>query len=73
MSIGTEILKDIVTLNGLFFQCLFTFERERETECEQVRGRERERDAESEAGSTFGAVSMEPDAGLELMNLEVMT
>ena len=37
------------------------------------RGREREGDTESEAGSGLEALSMEPDAGLELMNCEVMT
>ena len=39
------------------------------------RGRERERegDTESEAGPRLRAVSTEPDAGLELMNPEIMT
>ena len=37
------------------------------------RGREREGDIESEAGSRLPAVSTEPDAGLELMNLEIVT
>ena len=38
------------------------------------RGRsEREGDTESEAGSRFQAVSTDPDAGLELMDLEIMT
>ena len=36
-------------------------------------GAEREGDTESEAGSTLQAVSTEPDAGLELMNHEIMT
>ena len=31
-------------------------------------GAEREGDTESEAGFRFGAVSTEPDVGLELMN-----
>ena len=34
---------------------------------------EREGDTESEAGSKFWAVSTEPDAGLKLMNFEIMT
>ena len=34
---------------------------------------EREGDAESEAGSRLRAVSTEPDAGLELVNCEIMT
>ena len=35
--------------------------------------REREGDTESEAVSRLQAVSTEPDAGLELMNCEIMT
>ena len=34
---------------------------------------EREGDTESKAGSRLQAVSTEPDAGLELMNHEIMT
>ena len=34
---------------------------------------EREGDTESEAGSRLRAVSIEPDAGLELMNCGIMT
>lgn len=36
-------------------------------------GAEREGDIESEAGSRLQAVSTEPDAGIELMNYEIMT
>ena len=36
-------------------------------------GAEREGDTESEAGPRLRAVSTEPDAGLELMNQEIMT
>ena len=36
-------------------------------------GAEREGDAESEAGSRLGAVSTEPDAGLELTDREIVT
>ena len=36
-------------------------------------GAEREGDIESEAGSRLRAVSMEPDAGLEPMNREIVT
>ena len=36
-------------------------------------GAEREGDAESEAGSRLRAVSTEPDKGLELTDLEIMT
>ena len=36
-------------------------------------GAEREGDTESEAGSRLRAVSTEPDAGLELTDLEIVT
>ena len=36
-------------------------------------GAEREGDVEFEAGSRLWAASTEPDAGLELMNREIMT
>ena len=54
---------------NVFNVYLFLNERKRE----QWRGREREGDTESEAGSRLGAVSTEPDAGLELTNCEIMT
>ena len=49
---------------------------QRETETEHERGRGRERETQNpkpEAGSRLLAVSTEPDAGLELTNLEIMT
>ena len=36
-------------------------------------GGQREREGESKAGSSLWAVSAEPDAGLQLMNGEIMT
>ena len=48
---------------------MFIFERE----STWGRGREREGDTESEAGFRLQAVSTEPDAGLELINCEIMT
>ena len=36
-------------------------------------GAEREGDTEFEAGCRFRAVSTEPDAGLKLINCEIMT
>ena len=36
-------------------------------------GAEREGDTESEGGSRLRAVSTEPDAGLELVNQEIMS
>ena len=44
-------------------------QRERESESEE----RIQRDTESEAGSRLWAVRTEPDAGLELMDLEIMT
>ena len=45
---------------------------QRETEHEWGRA-EREGDTESEAGSKLRAISPGPDAGLELMNREIVT
>ena len=53
----------------IFKKILNLFSRERARAGE---GR-RERERESEAGSRLGAVSTEPDAGLELTNRETMT
>ena len=55
---------------------MFIFERDRERHRYRVqvgRDREREGDIESEAGSRLKAVITEPDVGLELTNLEIMT
>ena len=50
---------------------MFILERERA----QAGGRQREREGhtESKAGARLQTVSTEPDAGLELTNLETMT
>ena len=48
---------------------MFIFERERE----RAREEQREGDTESEAGSSFWAVSPEPDMGLKLTDCEIMT
>ena len=50
---------------------MFIFERERDSM--NGGGEDRERDTESEAGSRLWAVSTEPNAGLELMNCDIMT
>ena len=50
---------------------MFIFEGERQSM--SGGGAEREGDTESEAGSRILAVSTEPDAGLELVNREIMT
>ena len=52
---------------------MFIFDRDRQTEHEWGRGRQRQEDAESEAGSRLGAVSTEPDLGLQLTSCEIMT
>ena len=52
---------------------MFIFETERKRDRAQVREGQRVRGTESEAGSRLRAVSAEPDAGLELMDREIMT
>ena len=58
-----------------FFLSFLTFIHRWETERQSTSGRgaEREGDTESEAGSRLWAVLTEPDVGLELTNLEIMT
>ena len=50
---------------------LFIFETERDSMSRG--GEKREGDTDSQAGSRLRAVSTEPDAGLELMDHEIMT
>ena len=53
---------------------IYFWEREREHERGQWgAGAERKGDTESEAGSRLWAVGTEPNAGLELVNCEIMT
>ena len=58
---------------------IYFWERERASVRARMRtlpswgGAETEGDTESEAGSKLGAVSTEPDMGLELTNHEIMT
>ena len=52
---------------------VYLFLRDRERRSTSGGGAEREGDAESEAGSRLPAVSTEPDAGLELTDLKIMT
>ena len=47
--------------------------RERQRQSMSRGGAEREGDTESEAGSRLGAISTEPNVGLELMSCEIMT
>ena len=55
----------------IVFNVYYSRERERERVSRGMA--EREGDAELEAGSRLQAVSTEPDAGLELMDREIMT
>ena len=61
----------------VFFVCLFLFFSVylflRERQSVSGVGAEREGDTESEAGSRPQAISIEPEAGLELTDHEVMT
>ena len=52
---------------------IFGSERERQRQKVSGEGAQGKGDTESEAGSRLRAVSTEPDAGLELMNREIMT
>ena len=51
----------------------FIYFSERQRQSVSELGAEREGDTESEGGSRLRAVSTDPDAGLELMNHEIMT
>ena len=52
---------------------MFIYFWDRERQSVSRGGAKREEDTESEAGSRLRAVSAEPDAGLELMDREIMT
>ena len=67
------IFTSVSSFYFLTFFNVYLFLRERERECVSRGGAEREGDAESEAGSGFRAVSTEPDTGLELKNLKIVT
>ena len=60
---------DLQIFVDFFFNVYFLRERKHK----RGRGREREGNAESGAGSRLQAVSTETDAGLELINCEIMT
>ena len=70
MHISCVSLKSIIPFLS-FNVYLFLTERERQSM--SGGGVEREGDTESETGSRLGAVSTEPDPGLELMDREIMT
>ena len=52
---------------------VYLFLRDRERQSASGGGAEKEGDREFEAGSGLRAVSTEPDAGLELMDCEIVT
>ena len=56
-----------------FFFSKFIYFWDRERQSMNGGGAEREGDTESETGSRFGAISPEPDAGLELADREIVT
>ena len=56
-----------------FVNIYYLFLRERKRQSMSRGGAEREGDTESEVGSRLQAVSTEPNAGLELLNPEIMT
>ena len=74
-----SIFKNVIVLESkrpsedflFFFYILFIFDRQRQST--SGGGAERDGAAESEAGSRLGAVSTEPDTGLEPTNGEIVT
>ena len=73
--LGTGSLLFSGSCESRFLFCfnVYSFLKDRERQSISRGGAEREGDTESEAGSRLGAVSTEPEAGLELMNGEIMT
>ena len=61
------------SLISIFFNFLNLYLLLREIQNMSRGGAEREGDTKSKAGYRLRAVSTEPDAGLELMNCEIMT
>ena len=58
-------------ITSLIFFSIYFWDRERQSM--NGGGAEREGDTESEAGSRLWAISPEPDAGLKLMDCEIVT
>ena len=65
------IFKSYIRLK-IFFN-IYSFLRDRVRQSMNRGGEEREGDTESKAGSRLGAISTEPDAGLEPTNSEITT
>ena len=75
--VGVTIL-NIIILSVLFFFLIFFFNvylflGQRETEHERGRGRERGRQNRKQAPGSEPAISLEPDAWLELTDREIVT
>ena len=66
--LGCRVIQSLIFLIFIYF-C----ERDRERQSTSRGGAERGGDTESEAGSRLRAINREPDAGLELMNCEIVT
>ena len=62
-----------MTLKKKFFFNIYSFLKGRERQSANGEWAEREGDTETEAGSRLLAISTEPDAGLELVDREIMT
>ena len=78
MKIKEKIIHNLKCVLNLFFFLIFFFSVfiyfwDRERQSMNGGGAEREGDTESETGSRLRAVSPEPDAGLELMDREIVT
>ena len=58
---------------NFFLMFTFIFKRERGRQSMSGEGAEREGDTESETGSRLGDVGTEPDAGLALVNRQMVT
>ena len=67
------LMDPLVEHPTFFFFNVYLFLRERQRQSASRGGAEREGDTKSKAGSRLRAVSPEPDAGLELVNCEIMT
>ena len=63
----------LLSVSFLFLKIFLTFIHFWEIETERKQGWGREGDTGSEAGSRLGAVSTQPDAGLEFTNHEIVT
>ena len=71
--LNNNIFFRFVYFLNFFFSTFFIYFWDRERQSMNGGGAEREGDTESETGSRLRAISPEPDAGLELTDLEIVT